>query len=507
MNKNLTISVIITSIAGLIIVISLMGNKILSQADKFYQVYLNGNIIGILNGEKVNGEDDKDRLFGLIDKNQSAIKNEYHVNNVYPPTDLLIVESNSYIAKTTSVEDIYNEISKEDNFTIKGYVVTIKLEDKDYTLNVLNKDIFYEAAKRFVRAFLDENEYEKYINNTQSEIVDTGRIIEGMRFLEDIKIREAYISVDEKIYTSDLDLVQFLLFGDKPSTKSYTIKLGDTIESVAENNKLSVEEFLIANTNYKTKDIALRVGDKVNVTLIDPQLTFVYDLNEIKDETVYFEKNIVYDNTKYTSYREVTTKGINGKNRYQEFYSVTNGVRSQNANVTQIATIKEVQNQVTTIGTKVNYSNIYIPQNPVVLDGSWAWPTNRGYLITSNYGWRWGAFHRGIDISGAGNFNSPIYASGDGVVTTAFNGCPSWGNGLGDRCGGEMGNMIVITHTNGYVTRYAHLHQNFLVRAGQTVKKGDQIGYMGNSGSSTGPHLHYEVIVNGGNRNPLELYR
>lgn len=70
-----------------------------------------------------------------------------------------------------------------------------------------------------------------------------------------------------------------------------------------------------------------------------------------------------------------------------------------------------------------------------------------------------------------------------------------------------MGNMIVITHSNGYVTRYAHLHQNLLVRVGQSVKKGDQIGYMGNSGSSTGPHLHYEVIVNGGNRNPLELYR
>ena len=101
--------------------------------------------------------------------------------------------------------------------------MTIKGEKETFKINVLNKQIFYDAAKRFVSAFLDEDEYDKYINNNQNEIVNTGRIIKGMKFLENITIKEDYISVNEDIYTDELKLSQFLLFGDNPNTKSYTV--------------------------------------------------------------------------------------------------------------------------------------------------------------------------------------------------------------------------------------------------------------------------------------------
>ena len=74
------------------------------------------------------------------------------------------------------------------------------------------------------------------------------------------------------------------------------MKLGDTIESVSEDNKLNVEEFLVANVNYKSANTLLRVGDKVNVTLIDPQLTFVYDLYEINikfDFNIYVPQEVI----------------------------------------------------------------------------------------------------------------------------------------------------------------------------------------------------------------------
>lgn len=251
-----------------------------------------------------------------------------------------------------------------------------------------------------------------------------------MKFLENITIKEDYISVNEDIYTDELKLSQFLLFGDNPNTKSYTVKLGDTIESVSEDNKLNVEEFLVANVNYKSANTLLRVGDKVNVTLIDPQLTFVYDLYEIKDEIVLFTKEPVYDKTKPTSYREVTQAGQNGIDRFEETYSVTNGERSQEAQVKKIATIREAKKQITTIGTRND--NVYVPPNPVVIDGYWAWPTNKGYVITSYRGWRWGRMHQGIDVSGAGNFGSPIYAASDGTVTYVNSSCPSRGKGYGD---------------------------------------------------------------------------
>lgn len=115
------------------------------------------------------------------------------------------------------------------------------------------------------------------------------------------------------------------------------------------------------------------------------------------------------------------------------------------------------------------------------------WPTSGD--VSSPYGLRWGGsdYHPGIDI--ANDAGTPIMATADGVVTDA-----GWNSG-------GYGNMVDIDHGNGFVTRYAHA-QSVVVSPGQTVKKGEIIAYMGSTGYSTGPHLHYEVIVNGRAVNP-----
>lgn len=500
-NKNIITTVIITCLIGVVLVLTNFKDKLLEKAPQFYQVYLNGKIIGSVN--------DQDALFALIDDNQTSIKNKYKVDTVYPPTDLKVVKTSSFTNNSKDINSIYEEIEKNDNFTIKGYTINIKGENDSFTINVLDKEVFYNAAKRFANAFLDENEYENYINNTQETISnDIGRRIEKMYFKENISITENYISVNDKIYTDELELSQYLLFGDNPNTKLYTVKSGDKISSIALANKLNSEEFLIANPNFKTEESILQVGETVNVTLINPKLTFVYELDEISDEIVYYEKKTVRDKNKPTTYKEVTTPGHNGMNRVREKYSVTNGEREQGVDPIDIIVIREKQDQITTIGTR--YDGPIGGGNPVVLDGDWSWPTNSGYVITSYYGYRWGRMHNGIDISGAGNFGSNIYAAADGVVIKAFNGCPSRGSGYGDPCGGELGNQIIIEHANGNYTTYAHLHQTIRVSVGQTVKKGQVIGYMGNSGSSTGTHLHYAISsgsVSGNYSNPLNLYR
>ena len=496
-------TIIITLLVSAILLVSLFAKKTYAKVNTNYQVFLNGERIGVIGN--------KNDLYALIDYNQTAIKEKYKVENVYPPNNLKIVETDTYSNKLDEVKNVYDKIEQADDFAIKGYTITIKSDEKSYQIKVLDKEIFYNAAKRFVSAFLNQDEYNKYISNTQSEIVETGRIIENMQFKENITIKESYISVNDKIYTSEQELTQFLLFGENPDTKSYTIALGDTIESISEANKLNVEEFLIANAKYKSENTILKVGDSVNVTLISPQLTYVYKLKEVYDQTIIYGKERVADNTKYTTYSEITTPGINGLNRVQEEYEVENGERSQAANPIILATLRPVQNQVTTYGTKRPYnpggpSNW---ENPVVTAGDWFWPTNAGYVITSRYGWRWGSMHYGLDISGAGNFGSPIYAAADGVVELAFNGCPSSGKGKYDTCGyagRTLGNQITINHGNGYVTIYGHLHQTINVRVGQTVKRGDRIGSMGHSGKSTGAHLHFEVKYNGVNLNPLSIY-
>jgi murein DD-endopeptidase MepM/ murein hydrolase activator NlpD len=96
-------------------------------------------------------------------------------------------------------------------------------------------------------------------------------------------------------------------------------------------------------------------------------------------------------------------------------------------------------------------------------------------------------FHPGLDLSA--DYGTPVHATADGIVESA-----GWD--------GDYGNAIMLKHGYGIATRYGHLSR-MAVRAGQTVHRGDVIGYVGATGRATGPHLHYEVLLNGQTVNPL----
>jgi murein DD-endopeptidase MepM/ murein hydrolase activator NlpD len=112
------------------------------------------------------------------------------------------------------------------------------------------------------------------------------------------------------------------------------------------------------------------------------------------------------------------------------------------------------------------------------------WPV--GGIITGSYGWRRDPFtgrsdfHPAVDISA--RTNTPVRAPADGVVSSR-----GYSSGYG--------NTVVLSHGFGYVTRYAHLHRS-VVNQGQRVHRGDIIAYVGSTGRSTAPHLHYEILVN-----------
>ncbi len=118
-------------------------------------------------------------------------------------------------------------------------------------------------------------------------------------------------------------------------------------------------------------------------------------------------------------------------------------------------------------------------------------PVRSNFRFTSGFGQRWGRLHAGTDF--AGPIGTPVYATADGVVTHA-----GWTSGYG--------RLIKIQHDFGIETRYAHLNA-MDVRVGQRVSRGDRIGALGNSGRSTGPHLHYEVRESGNPVNPMNYIR
>ena len=123
-------------------------------------------------------------------------------------------------------------------------------------------------------------------------------------------------------------------------------------------------------------------------------------------------------------------------------------------------------------------------------------PMKGGYHLTSGYGLRIDPFtqamarHEGLDFASA--VGSTIVATANGVVSRS-----GWDS--------QYGNVIEINHADGFKTRYAHASQ-LLVRVGQTVKRGDMIARVGNTGRSTGPHLHYEVLKAGNHINPANMF-
>ena len=154
--------------------------------------------------------------------------------------------------------------------------------------------------------------------------------------------------------------------------------------------------------------------------------------------------------------------------------NIENKMSGQRNNMQQLKL--ELQKAIVMKRQQIAISNQTISITPSI------WPSQG--VVSSPYGLRWGGsdFHPGIDI--ANDMGTPIRATADGTVSVA-----GWNSG-------GYGNMVDIDHGNGVMTRYGHASY-VVVTAGQHVKRGQIIAYMGSTGFSTGPHVHYEVRING----------
>lgn len=482
MNKKQTIITIFICLIFIILIgINQKNNVNYHFSSSLYQVYLEGKTIGYIK--------DDNELYDLINQEQQSIKEEYQVESVYPPSSFNIVKINTFDNELTSVNDIYEKIEKEDNFTIKGYIITIKSTDedkKDITINVINKELFENALYNFVTAFVTEEDYRDYLNNTQEDLTSVDSIIEKMYFEETVTIKEGFISVKDEIFTDEAELTQYLLFGDNANIINYKVELGDTIPSIAEKYELNTQEFLIANPTYRDEDTLLVVGSTVNVTLVNPLLTFICDMQKIEEVETIFLKSTIVDVTQDAGYEEISQAGVTGLTRFTEKYQIKNGEPSQEVIVINKEIIREKVDQITIIGKRTYYSSTGSYVN-VGID--WGWPTLPNYVITSYYGQRSQyEFHRGIDISGTGGLNSPIYAAASGTVVQSADacgkGCGLWSNGT----------YVIIAHGYNYYTYYGHLNKRY-VEVGDIVTKGQVIGGMGETGRAFGIHLHFGFAI------------
>lgn len=318
-----------------------------------------------------------------------------------------------------------------------------------------------------------------------------------------ITIKKQKIPIDKKIYQDEKELSKYLLFGTTSEQQKYTVKAGDTVADVAFDNKISTEEFLIANPGIASADSLLYAGEEVTLGILKPQFNVVERDHVVVNEEKNFTTETVYDNNQYVGYTEVTQKGVNGLNK------VTQKVQKVNGETTSIVPVSTevVKEPITEIivkgGKKSNYAGGY--GSVVPTKGEWGWPATCS-SISSGFGYRWGILHDGIDIAGCG-YGSNIFAAQSGTVVDSRKKTGSFAGGYGDN-----GEYIIIDHHNGYYTMYAHMCPGCRqVSIGDTVTKGQVIGGMGQTGWATGVHLHFAIwrgypYRNGTATNPLSYY-
>lgn len=474
-----------------------------SEPRQLYHIYLGGKSLGLI--------ESKEELEKYIDEVQVEIKEKYNVNKVYIPNDLDIVQEITYNNKVSSINEIYNKIvdyREDESFTIDGYKITINGYEKmtedhgtqkteDVVIYVLDKNLFKDSVEKTIKSFISEEDYDNFFHDTQKEITETGTIIEDLYIQNNITITKTRIPANSYIYLTEEDLCKYLLFGTTDELTTYTVKEGDTISDIATNHKLSADEFLIANTTYKTSNDLLYPGEVVTLGVIEPRFDTIEETHVVSKKVK--TREIVYedDPTQYTGYESVKEEGSDGLSLVTEKIKLVNGeITSVVPDSEQVITAPV--NKVIVRGTRkyvVSSGGGYNVEVPVGI-GSWVWPTNAGYTLSSGYGWRGGKLHAGMDISGTG-YGSPIKAANNGIVVISS-------------YTGMNGHYIVIKHANGYFTEYAHLsHRN--VQKGQVVYAGDVIGGMGNTGYAWGVHLHYGLWTvapyTGNSMNPMNLYR
>ncbi len=415
-------------------------NEIRTRA---YIVYYGNNEVGILR--------DKEKAEEILQRLQAELCNTYNSNIVLKDT-LKFEETHAKDSMLTSLEELKANIKSNLTYNVKGYVLVVD-----------GKELGYSNSKEELENIL-ETIKEPYLNEEEeNNILNVG-------FVEDVKIVEKEFPLN-RIKDGE-EILQYILEGSE-EIRTHTVEVGESLWTIAKIYDVSVDDLIVANSDKDPE--RLQIGDEIKLTVPKPLITV-----EVVEEVEYtadvdFDIKTEYDDNMYKTQSKVKVKGEKGETKYLAKVTKHNGI-VVNEEILKEEVIKKPVDQVVVQGTKE------LPKTAAT--GAFIMPT-RGRL-SSRYGMRGGRMHYGIDI--AAPTGTAIKAADGGKVVYA-----GWK--------GSYGYMVEIDHENGYKTRYAHCSK-IEVKVGDRVYKGQIIARVGNTGRSTGSHLHFEVLKNGVNVNP-----
>lgn len=297
----------------------------------------------------------------------------------------------------------------------------------------------------------------------------------SLTFGDTVEVVESYLSEEE--LTPIAQAIEEVT-KDQEKNQIYEVVSGDTLSKIAMENDLTIEKLIEMNEGIENENSMIRIGDEIIITVPEPELSV-----ERQEETYYeedYEADVIYvDNDQwYTTETKTLQEPSAGHRKVVARVSYRNNAETGREILKEEVTYEAVP-KIVERGTKIPPTYI----KPI-----------SGGRLSSGFGRRSrptrgaSTYHKGIDW--ATPVGTAVMASSAGTVAKA-----GWGSGYGY--------VVYINHADGRQTRYGHLSK-VLVSAGQKVSQGQKIALSGNTGVSSGPHVHFEILINGSQVNPLK---
>lgn len=419
-------------------------------------------------------EDIKEQMISLLEKKaQDALQHSY------------TVKINEYMVNLKNSD----EVKKLFQAAIDQYDVTNSYQveivmDANRELNVLTTQIVHQNEnqkesfeKKLLSGFAkyEQNVYDEMQLDTEKDFSDYYTGFLDISFRDNIEIVESYLPESE--LTSLEDAIEQITKAQAVKT-TYEVKAGDTLGKISLENNLPMEDLIAMNDNLEDENSMIRIGDEIVITVPKPELSVDWKEQLYYEEDYEAEVQYVYNDEWYTTKSVTLQEPSAGHRKVIAVISYTNDERTNKEILKEEVTMEAIP-KIVEKGTKIPPTYI----KPI-----------SGGRLSSSFGSRKAptrgasTYHKGIDW--AVPTGTSVVASCDGTVTQA-----GWSSGYG--------NCIFISHADGRQTRYGHLSK-VLVKSGQKVSQGQKIALSGNTGRSTGPHLHFEIRINGTAVNPAK---
>ena len=409
------------------------------------------------NGQKLGLVKEKDDVLQITDLVQGALTEEKNMKIVIDAKDDITFHRKLALdeSKIDNSEQVLKRLTYMGDLKVKAI------------------GIYVDGKK--IGAVQDRKTAEKALKDVADKYTKEGDNIEveSVRFLEKVDIKTANTDLED--LHSEEEMVDLLCTSGEKETV-HKVVAGDTLHSIAKKYDVWEDQLLADNKGINSKKLEL--GSNIIVKQQAPVLTYEVVKKITYDKVIEHKVEEQKSADIYEGMTETQQAGSDGLSEITARVTLQNGKKVEEEDL--VTTVKEEPvTEVVLVGTK--------ERPPTVGSGKYIWPLKDSFTQTSGFGSRWGRQHKGIDL--AVSVGTTVYAADGGTVVEA-------------QYSGSYGNVVMIDHQNGQETRYAH-NSKLLVKKGDKVYQGQPIAKSGNTGRSTGPHVHFEIRFNGEPRNPL----